>query len=79
MHLALDPLAASFLLLLFLVVPCADTAPLPLAAVAITLLAGDGFTLSVGLLLLGGERVAAPRRPCGGLPDRGARAGGSAG
>ena len=32
MHLALDPLAASFLLLLFLVMPCAETAPLPLAA-----------------------------------------------
>ena len=56
MHLALDPLAASFLLLLFLVMPCAETAPLPLAAVAITVLAGDGFTLAVGLLLLGGVR-----------------------
>ncbi len=54
MHLALDPLAASFLLLLFLVMPCAETAPLPLAAMAITVLAGDGFTLAVGLLLLGG-------------------------
>jgi hydrogenase-4 component B len=54
MHLTLDPLAASFLLLLFLVVPCGDTAPLPLAALAITLLAGDGFTLSAGVLLLGG-------------------------
>ena len=53
MHLALDPLAASFLLLLFLVMPCAETAPLPLAAVAVTVLAGDGFTLAVGLLLLG--------------------------
>jgi len=54
LHLALDPLAASFLLLLFLVMPCADTAPLPLAAMGITALAGDGFTLAVGLLLLGG-------------------------
>jgi hydrogenase-4 component B len=52
----LDPLAASFLLLLFLVMPCAETAPLPLAAVAITVLAGDGFTLAVGLLLVGGVR-----------------------
>lgn len=59
MHLALDPLGASFLLLLFLVVPCVDTAPLPLAALGITLLAGDGFTLSVGVLLLGGG--ASPR------------------
>jgi formate hydrogenlyase subunit 3/multisubunit Na+/H+ antiporter MnhD subunit len=54
LHLALDPLAASFLLLLFLVMPCADTAPLPLAAMGITLLAGDGFSLAAGLLLLGG-------------------------
>ena len=41
MHLALDPLAASFLLLLFLVMPCAETAPLPLAATAVTVLAGE--------------------------------------
>ena len=54
MHLALDPLAASFLLLLFLVMPCAETSPLALAATAVTVLAGDGFTLAVGLLLLGG-------------------------
>ena len=54
LHLALDPLAASFLFLLFLVMPCADTAPLLLAAMGITLLAGDGFTLAAGLLLLGG-------------------------
>jgi hydrogenase-4 component B len=53
-YFALDPLAASFLLLLFLVMPCADAAPLPLAAMAITVLAGDSFTLVVGLLLLGG-------------------------
>ena len=54
MHLALDPLAASFLLLLFVVMPCAETAPLPLAATAVTVLAGDGFTMAVGLLLVGG-------------------------
>jgi hypothetical protein len=54
MPFALDPLAASFLLLIFLVMPCGDTAPLPLAAMAIVVLAGDGFALAVGLLLLGG-------------------------
>ena len=67
MHLTLDPLAASFLLLLFLVMPCAETAPLPLAATAVTVLAGDGFTLAVGLLLLGGVsslRVTAAAAVC---------------
>jgi hypothetical protein len=54
MPFALDSLAVSFLLLLFLVMPCADTAPLPLAAMAVTVLAGNGFALAVGLLLLGG-------------------------
>ena len=54
MPFGLDALAASFLLLLFLVMPCADTAPLPLAAMAVTVLAGNGFALAVGLLLLGG-------------------------
>jgi hydrogenase-4 component B len=54
MHLALDPLAANFLLLLFLVTPFADIAPLALAALAITVLADDSFTLAVGMLLLGG-------------------------
>jgi formate hydrogenlyase subunit 3/multisubunit Na+/H+ antiporter MnhD subunit len=54
MHLAIDPLAVSFLLLLFTVMPFADTAPLPLAAMGTTALAGDGLTLAVGLLLLGG-------------------------
>ncbi len=54
LHFALDPLAASFLLLLFLAMPCADAAPLPLAAVTLGLLAGDGFALTAGLLLLGG-------------------------
>lgn len=54
LSLALDPLAASFLLLLFLVMPCAETAPLPLAAIGITVLAGDGFMLVAGVLLLGG-------------------------
>ncbi len=53
-RLALDPLAASFALLVFLVMPCAAAAPLPLAAMAITVLAGDSFTLAAGLLLLGG-------------------------
>ena len=47
--------------------PCAETAPLPLAATAITVLAGDGFTLAVGLLLLGGVsslRVTAAAAVC---------------
>jgi hydrogenase-4 component B len=63
-HFALDPLAASFLLL-FLVMPCA--APLPLAAMAITLLASDSFTLATGLLLLGGTnclRITAAASVC---------------
>ena len=60
MHLALDPLAASFLLALFLVIPCANRAPLPLAALALTVLAGDGFTLGVGLLVLGGIALLRP-------------------
>ena len=34
--------------------PCAETSPLALAATAVTVLAGDGFTLAVGMLLLGG-------------------------
>ena len=59
-HLALDPLGASFLLLLFLVTPCAETAPLPLAALALTVLAGDGFVLGAGLLLLGGTNSLRP-------------------
>jgi hydrogenase-4 component B len=54
MHLALDPLAASFLLVLFLLIPCANSAPLPLAALALTVLADDGLSLAVGLLMLGG-------------------------
>ena len=56
MRLSLDPLAASFLLVLFLVVPCANSAPLPLAALALTVLADDGLTLAVGLLMLGASR-----------------------
>ena len=67
MHVTLDPLATSFLLLLFLVMPCAEAAPLPLAATAVTVLAGDGFTLAVGLLLLGGVsslRVTAAAAVC---------------
>jgi hydrogenase-4 component B len=60
MHLSLDPLAASFLLALFLVIPCANRAPLPLAALALTVLAGDGFTLGVGLLVLGGITLLRP-------------------
>lgn len=54
-HLALDPLAACFLLLLFLVLPCTGATPIGLAGVAITLLAADSFALAVGLLLLGGS------------------------
>jgi hydrogenase-4 component B len=60
MHLALDPLAASFLLVLFLLIPCANSAPLPLAALALTVLADDGLTLAVGLLMLGGVTLLRP-------------------
>ena len=47
---ALDPFAASFLLL----VPCITLAPLPLAGLLVILSAANGFTLAIGLLLLGG-------------------------
>src|SRR5215468_6942918 len=57
MHLALDPLSASFLLLLFLVAPVVPTSPLPLAGAAVTLLAGDAFGIAGGVLLLGGHRL----------------------
>jgi hydrogenase-4 component B len=60
MHLALDPLAASFLLVLFLLIPCANSAPLPLAALALTVLADDGLSLAVGLLMLGGVTLLRP-------------------
>jgi formate hydrogenlyase subunit 3/multisubunit Na+/H+ antiporter MnhD subunit len=66
-HLALDPLAASFLLLLFATTPCKAAAPLPLAALGLTLLSGDCFTLATGLLLLGVPdrlRVAAGASVC---------------
>jgi formate hydrogenlyase subunit 3/multisubunit Na+/H+ antiporter MnhD subunit len=53
--LALDPLAASFLLL----APCTTLAPLPLATMVVILSAANGFTLAIGLLLLGG--LASPR------------------
>ena len=79
MHLALDPLAASFLLALFLVIPCANRAPLPLAALALTVLAGDGFTLGVGLLVLGGITLLRPAAFAVVVPDSGARIGGFAG
>src|ERR1051325_1590212 len=49
-NLALDPLAASFLLL----IPCVTLAPLPLVAMVVILSAANGFTLAIGLLLLGG-------------------------
>jgi formate hydrogenlyase subunit 3/multisubunit Na+/H+ antiporter MnhD subunit len=64
--LVLDPLAASFLLLLFLALPWTGTAPLSLAATGLTLLAGDGFVLAAGLLLLGRSlpRVAALAAGC---------------
>ena len=64
MHLALDPLAASFLLLLFLVMPCAETAPLPLAAAALTVLAAMASRWPLGLLLLGGVTLAARHGRC---------------
>ncbi len=48
--LALDPMAASFLLL----TPCITLAPLPLAATIAILSAANGFTLAIGLMLLGG-------------------------
>lgn len=60
MRLSLDPLAAGFLLVLFLVIPCANSAPLPLAALALTVLADDGLTLAVGLLMLGGVTLLRP-------------------
>jgi formate hydrogenlyase subunit 3/multisubunit Na+/H+ antiporter MnhD subunit len=55
-HLALDPLGACFLLLLFIMTPLAGTAPLPLAGMGLAVLAGDGFALAVGVLLLGAPR-----------------------
>jgi hypothetical protein len=54
LHLAIDPVAASFILLVFGVTPWAKAAPLPLVGTAIALLAGDGFALAAGVLLLGG-------------------------
>ena len=66
-HLAVDPMAASFLLLLFVTIPWEAPAPLPLAGLGLTLLAGDGFTLAVGLLLLGAPgrlRIAAVASVC---------------
>ena len=54
---ALDPLGASFLLLLSAaMMPCAvcqQITPLPVLGMALTLLAADGFTLALGLVLLG--------------------------
>ncbi|MEJ0016883.1 MAG: proton-conducting transporter membrane subunit [Acetobacteraceae bacterium] len=58
LHLAGDPLAACFLLLLAATAPLAAR-PLALAAAAAAVLAGDGFSLAAGVLLLGG-----------GVPDR---------
>jgi hypothetical protein len=55
LHLAIDPVAASFILLVFGVTPWAEVAPLPLVGAAIAFLAGDGFTLAAGVLLLGGR------------------------
>ncbi len=78
MHLALDPLGAAFLLLVFLAAtPCAlfaDTGqaayrpalarlPASLAALALTLLAADAFTLVLGLLLLALATRSSLRRP----------------
>lgn len=55
MHLAIDSLAASFLLLLSLAAlacaVCEETAPLALAAIALIVLAADSLTLGLGLLL----------------------------
>jgi hydrogenase-4 component B len=57
-HLALDPLAASFLAVLFLVMPCGGaTPPLRLAAVGVILLAGDPLVLIVGVLMLRTQRT----------------------
>jgi formate hydrogenlyase subunit 3/multisubunit Na+/H+ antiporter MnhD subunit len=55
-RLALDPLAASFLLL----APCIASAPAALAAIAVTLSAANGFTMAIGLLMLGGTASARP-------------------
>ena len=66
-RLAIDPLAASFLVLLFAILPCGETTPLQLAAIGLCLLAGDRFTLALGVLLLGGRaglRVSATATVC---------------
>ncbi len=55
-RLALDPLAASFLLL----APCLASAALPLAGIMLTLSAANGFSLAIGLLMLGGLAVSRP-------------------
>jgi formate hydrogenlyase subunit 3/multisubunit Na+/H+ antiporter MnhD subunit len=60
MRFVLDRLAASFLLLVFMVMPWADGSPRQMAAVAITVLAADGFTLVLGLLLSGGATLLRP-------------------
>lgn len=56
-HLALDPLGASFLLLLSLAAlpraVCERAAPVPMAAMALIVIAADGFTLALGLLIAG--------------------------
>jgi hydrogenase-4 component B len=57
MRLALDPLGASFLLLLSVAaLPstlCEQIKPLQIVGMVLTVLAADGFTLAFGLLLLG--------------------------
>jgi len=55
-RLALDPLAASFLLL----APGMTLVPLSLAGIVVTLSAANGFTLAIGLLMLGGLGASRP-------------------
>jgi formate hydrogenlyase subunit 3/multisubunit Na+/H+ antiporter MnhD subunit len=60
MRFVLDPLAASFLLVSFVVMPWTDGGPRQMAALAVMVLAGDGFTLVIGLLLSGGTALLRP-------------------
>ena len=73
MHLALDPLAASFLLLLFVVMPCAETAPLPLAGDGGHRAGGRWLHVGRGSAVAGWGQLAAHHCRRGGLPDRGIR------
>ncbi len=72
MRLALDPMSASFLLLVCLAaVPHADGGPLKLAGTALALLAADGFVLVVGVALAASVTVVSPPPLAGGGWGRG--------